>query len=228
MKIEKEIRFYFPENKLTELAKLLKSLYAYDYSYHEVTTMYDNPNPDLTFYSKEIDGRLRTRYSKLLESKIFGQTTGTKDAPESQCLVTWKRRLAGGLEGSIRREEEIEYSTPSDDFNSVTAIFEHVLGCKRVSSYERIRNFLSTDRVQVTCDEFPYGIMLELELKGDNLDEKDLFDEVLRLGLDADNASNLSCDDMYFKLCEENGLTPLADITFDDTSMPKIPTYSLN
>lgn len=222
MKIEKEIRFYFPDNELADIVKKLKSVYDYDYSYHEVTTMYDNPNPGLTFYSKEIDGRLRIRYSKLKESKEFGNPAETRNIPASQCLVTWKRRLPDGLKGAIRREEEIEYSTPANEFESLTAIFEDILKCKRVSSYERIRNFLSTDKIQVTCDQFPFGLMLEIELKGSDADEQDLFSEVERLGLQPKDASNLSCDDMYFKLCRQHGQSPLPDIAFDDKTMPKI------
>lgn len=62
MKIEKEIRYYFSNDKLPELANKLGKIYKYTHSYHEITTMYDNPNPDFTFYSKKIDGRLRLSY----------------------------------------------------------------------------------------------------------------------------------------------------------------------
>lgn len=98
---------------------------SYTHSYHEITTMYDNPNPELTFYSKEIDGRLRLRYSKKSDSSVFGQTLSNID--ESQCLVTWKRRIADNSGGSIRREEEVEYMVDAGEFESVKAIFEDVL-----------------------------------------------------------------------------------------------------
>lgn len=219
MKVEKEIRYYFSDSRLNEVATLLTKLGDYTHSYHEITTMYDNPNPALTFYSKEIDGRLRLRYSKKVDSSIFGQASSDVDV--SQCLVTWKRRIADNSGESIRREEEIEYMVDAGGFESVKAIFEDVLKCKRVSSYERIRNFIIANSVQVTCDQFPYGLMVEFELKG-GTDEQPLVDIIEKAGLNLSDASNLSCDDMYFQLCEEQGIAILPDISFADTTMPKM------
>lgn len=219
MKIEKEIRYYFSEETLPELIKKLKSLYKYTHSYHEVTTMYDNPNPDYTFYSKEIDGRLRLRCSKSVDAPLFGDKTGESEI--AQCLITWKRRLPNKMHEAIRKEEEIEYRTSFEEFDSVKSIFENVLKCRRVSSYERIRNFFIADGIHITCDQFPYGIMLELELESDS-DERALFDEINKLGLKSEDASNLSCDDKYFELCKNNGITQLDDIEFSDKTMPKI------
>jgi len=220
MKIEKEMRFYFSEKSLDEVAGKLRKNYKYLHSYYEITTMYDNPNPELTFYSKEIDGRLRLRCSRATTVSSFGEVS-SGDFDDSQCLVTWKRRIPTGRHGGIMREEEIEYKVTPEESESVKAIFEDVLKCKRVSSYERIRSFLSTDFVQITCDQFPYGLMIEFELKG-NLDEGILIEEIQKIGLDSSNASNMSCDDMYRELCLEQGVTLLSDIKFDDITMPKI------
>ena len=222
MKIEKEIRYYFSNKELPELVEKLKRFYVYEYSYHEVTTMYDNPNPELTFYSKEVDGRLRLRYSDIVGSEEFGSSHSEVSADKSKCLVTWKRRLPENKGEPIRREEEIEYTTPAGDFDAVRSILENVLQCKRISSYERIRNFLTAQNIQITCDQFPYGIMLELEMKDSQLGENMLIDEVERLGLKLEDASELSCDDMYFKLCKENGVEQLPDIAFVDETMPQI------
>lgn len=222
MKIEKEIRYYFSNEELPELVEKLKRFYTYEYSYHEVTTMYDNPNPEFTFYSKEVDGRLRLRYSDVVNSEVFGASPSEVNAEKSKCLITWKRRLPENKGEIIRREEEIEYTTPAEDFNAVRSILENVLQCKRISSYERIRNFLTTQNVQVTCDQFPYGVMLELEMKNSQSGEWVLIDEVERLGLKQEDASDLSCDDMYFKLCKEKGIKQLPDIAFADETMPQI------
>lgn len=222
MKVEKEVRYYFSHRDLPELVEKLKSFYKYERSYHEVTLMYDNPNPELTFYSKAVDGRLRLRYSKVVKSDDFGEALSGIVAEKSKCLVTWKRRLPENKGESIRREEEIEYATPAEGFDAVRSIFEDVLQCKRISSYERIRSFLTTPNIQVTCDQFPYGIMLELEMKNDHSGEQVLIDEVERLGLKLEDASDLSCDDMYFKLCQEKGIKQLPDIAFTDKTMPQI------
>lgn len=219
MKIEKEVRYYFSNSRLDEITTLLTNLGEYTHSYHEITTMYDNPNPELTFYSKEIDGRLRLRYSKKVDSSVFGKASN--DVDTSQCLVTWKRRIADNNDGAIRREEEVEYMVDASEFESVRSIFEDVLKCKRVSSYERVRNFILANSVQITCDQFPYGLMVEFELK-DGADEQQLINIIGKAGLNLDDASSLSCDDMYFQLCEEQGVAILPDISFADDTMPEI------
>lgn len=217
MKIEKEIRYYFSNTRLNELAVLLAKIGRYSHSYHEVTTMYDNPNPDLTFYSKDVDGRLRVRYSRKVSSPAFGRQS--KNVNTSRCLVTWKRRIAHTDNAAIRHEEEVEYSVDASEFGSVKSIFEDVLKCKKVSSYERIRSFLLTDSVQITCDQFPFGLMVEFELK-DEGDEQALIDTVKKANLDLSDSSKLSCDDMYFQLCREQGVAILPDISFADVTMP--------
>jgi len=220
MKIEKEVRYYFSNKFFSNVAKMIKKSYKYTHSYHEITTMYDNPNPDLTFYSKEIDGRLRLRYSKKTDEPMFGKSYDN-NIDQSQCLITWKRRIPSGREGAVRCEEEVEYMVDAKEFDSVKFIFEDVIKCKRVSSYERIRSFFSTDSIQITIDQFPFGIMVEFELK-DDADEKLMLDEIEKNGLSHRDASNLSCDDMYNKLCLEQYVTPLSDILFSDKTMPKI------
>lgn len=220
MKIEKEVRFFLSNDKLGDITKKLSNSYKYTHSYHEITTMYDNPNPELTFYSKAIDGRLRLRYSKKTDVITFGDVFDS-DIDNSLCLITWKRRIPEERDGAIISEEEIEYMVASDEFESVKSIFEDVLKCKRVSSYERIRSFLSTDSIQITCDQFPYGLMVEFELKGDS-NEQILLDEISKIGLATSDASSLSCDDMYHELCLEQSVSPLADISFNDLTMPKI------
>lgn len=63
--------------------------------------------------------------------------------------------------------------------------------------------------------------MVEFELK-DGAHEQSLVDIVEKAGLNLDDASSLSCDGMYFRLCEEQGVVILPDISFADTTMPKI------
>jgi hypothetical protein len=221
MAIEKEIRFYFSFEAAAEIAARLAREYKYLYSAHETTTMYDNPNPEFTFYSKAVDGRLRVRNCSIAKSKYFNARMSVP-VDAGKCLITWKRRLPlDDRTDAIRREEEIEYQTMDADFSNVVAIFEKVLKCKRVSSYERIRSFLSAQNIQVTFDEFPYGVMLEFELtKGD--DENALVSEIEKFGLSLSNASGLSCDDKYFELCELAGVTKQSDIKFNDKTMPVI------
>ncbi|HXH26355.1 MAG TPA: hypothetical protein VNG90_00505 [Candidatus Acidoferrum sp.] len=217
MKIEKEARFYFPHSELTQLIFRLKKLVEYSYSNHEVTIMYDNPNPDFSFYTPSIDGRLRLRHTHPIHDPRFGQSQPRKVG----CMVTWKRRLPNQQAPGIRHEEEIEFSVNSSEAAAVTALLENVLHCKRVSSYERRRHFFHCNHIEATLDEFPYGLMLEFELK-DTEDEVILMQTLADFGLDAKGSSSLSCDDKYFELCQKKSITIKPDIVFSDTTMPLI------
>lgn len=215
--METEIRFFFSEQKIDEIKSMLKK-YKYLFSALELTVMYDNPNPKMTFYNLDIDGRLRLRTSNVIKNSIFGNAS---EKIQSFCLLTWKRRLPSTKSGNIRREEEIECTIDPEDSENIKLILSSVLRCPRVSSYERIRHNFDSDCAKITCDQFPYGVMLEFELKS-GFSEEELAREVVSFGLQLDDSSKLSCDDMYFKLCNENKLLIKSDILFNDPSMPKI------
>jgi adenylate cyclase class IV len=216
MAIEKEMRFFFSGAEKLGLWRRLVGQFEYGKSFYEKTVMYDNPKPEFSFYSVGIDGRLRVR----LSSEV-GEDGMMKEGGERRCLVTWKRRIAEGREGSIRKEVEYEFRVDSDDAGNVVKVFEEVLRCPRVESYERIRHFFVGKGAVVTLDEFPFGLMLEFELKGSS-EDGDLFAMVEEFGLDESKASKDSCDDMYGQLCRENGISPLPDIVFGDGTMPRI------
>ncbi|MDR3063700.1 MAG: hypothetical protein LBU40_06140, partial [Methanobrevibacter sp.] len=94
---------------MSVVAKKLINKYNYLYSAHETTIMYDNPNKEFSFYSKEIDGRLRIRNSVLKKSKYFNLPMKEVD---EKCLITWKRRLPqDDRSNALRQEEEIEFDT---------------------------------------------------------------------------------------------------------------------
>jgi len=215
--METEVRFFFGENKLDDI-KIMFKKYEYLFSAMELTVMYDNPNPKLTFYNLEIDGRLRLRTSNVLETSAFGKSNCKN---KSFCLLTWKRRLPGTKIGDIRREEEIECSINPKEAKSIESILSDILKCPKISSYERIRHNFDSKFAKITCDQFPYGLMLEFELK-DGFSEDELISEVVSCGLKPADSSNLSCDDMYFKLCDKSKTKIKSDILFSDASMPKI------
>jgi len=216
--MEHEVRYYFSNSKLKELKDILGK-YIYQFSARELTVMYDNPNSKLTFYNQKVDGRLRLRTSKTLGRSEFG-AKNNKDQ-KSFCLLTWKRRLPENKVGNIRHEEEIECTINPDDSENIERILSCVLKCPRISSYERIRHNFDSKCSKITLDEFPYGLMLEFELKND-CDEADLILEVESCGLKLDDASNMSCDDKYFDLCRLNDIKTKSDILFSDSNMPEI------
>lgn len=98
IKIEKEIRFYFPADKLKSLKNKLKNI-DFCGSYYEITKMYNNPNPKYDFYSPSVDGRLRLRYSMPLKNKAKGVG-----------LISWKQRIPKHLKELIRKEKEVEFN----------------------------------------------------------------------------------------------------------------------
>ncbi|MDR2063626.1 MAG: hypothetical protein LBQ02_02430 [Candidatus Nomurabacteria bacterium] len=215
MAIEKEMRFFFSESKKRHLWQKLSEQFRYRNSFYEKTTMYDNPNPKLTFYSAKIDGRLRLRLSNEVAENGVEKSRG-----KNRCLVTWKQRLAMGRKGAIRKELEYEFNVNPEGAQNVIYILETVLCCPRIESYERIRHFFIGKDIEITLDEFPFGLMLEFELKK-STSEKKLLETVKKFGLNKNHASKNSCDDMYKQLCREHGIKPLPDIMFEDGTMPK-------
>ncbi|HUC96641.1 MAG TPA: hypothetical protein VMR16_03195, partial [Candidatus Saccharimonadales bacterium] len=171
------------------------------------------------FYDLKVDGRLRLRTSKIVDCSEFG--TNNAKGKKSSCLLTWKRRLPENKVGNIRHEEEIECTIDPDDSEKIEQILSRVLKCPRISSYERIRHNFDSKCSKITLDEFPFGLMLEFELKNDCL-EDDLILEIESCGLKLNDASNMSCDDKYFDLCRLKDMEPKSDILFSDLNMPKV------
>lgn len=208
IKIEKEIRFYFPKNKFNLLKNKLKNI-KFCGSYYEITKMYNNPNPKYDFYSPSVDGRLRLRHSISLEDKTKGIG-----------LVSWKQRIAKHSKELIRKEKEVEFTFDIKDIDSVKNIIENILQCPIVSSYERRRHYYSTSNFSITLDEFPFGLMLEFEFKKNNISNADINNSLKLFSLKIEEASSLSCDDMYKNLCLKNNKKNKSDILFSDKNMP--------
>lgn len=210
--IEIEARFFLPDKQIPIIRSKLVALPNTTFigNFHEETIMYDNPNPSFTFYTKEVDGRLRIRLIKILEQGDVTQ--------KNKILVSWNRRLHQDDVNS--HAEESEFELEYDTRDNLLYIFEKVLKCPRISSYERERALYTNTDVRYTVDKFPYGCMLEIEsLHGS---ESDIELAIQKLKLSSYERSALSCDDKYNELCKLSGITPKADILFSDTSMPSI------
>lgn len=217
MKIEKEIKFYFNSSKLEEVRSKLGAL-EYINTKYELTVNYDNPNAELSFYNKKVDGRLRLRTMKILDGCNMGN---------SSCLLSWKQRIPEYSSTDIRQEHEIECSIDGKEAQDMRAILEDVLQCKLMSSYERERSYYKNKNgtVEITLDKFPFGLMLEAELKDDNAGEKEISEVIKDLEFEDERPSVLSCDGMYKKLCNEQGKKIKNHILFSDNEMPK---YEIN
>lgn len=213
--IERELRYVLTSSQYDRLVNNL-SKYSLNRGYcvHETTAMYDNPNPELTFYSQRIDGRLRLRTCSAVSPRIL------KSAEERELtLLTWKQRLENNKE-DLRAEREIEISIDQSQTDSLIELIEGVLCRPRISSYERIRETILIDGIEVAVDEFPYGYVVELEIKDGSIhDLERVKDDVIPNG---SKISHLSCDDLYQLLCDNIGAEAKKDIRFADDDMPKI------
>jgi len=218
-KVEKEIRFLLTNSEYEVFktnAQKHAAMFKTGSAVLETTTMYDNPNPQYTFYSKEVDGRLRVRTARPGMADIFKSDTDTSTA-----MLTWKQRIPKYLGNMLCQETEIEAVMSADNMDAVVNILENVLRCPRVSAYERNRETFYTDGVEVASDTFPYGHVVEIEVKNGGTEEE-LYQVAEILGLNECTPSVKSCDDMYRWLCEQTGKKAKNDIMFEDSDMPTL------
>lgn len=199
--MEYEVRFYYPFSKLDELMDVLRksNLKESDRTY-EKTIQYDHSETKNSFYSKEIDGRFRLRISK--------------NTNKDKCKLSWKRRLKDTIEQSVNKEEEKEVRIDSDDFDNFVFIIEKVLNMKRIESYERYRTNFYNDEIEISLDEYPFGIALEIEAKGNNEIET-VEKYVNMLNLDIKESYRYSWDDKYEELCKKQNIEKLSDVLFE-------------
>ena len=208
--MEYEVRFYYPSSevnnlldKLSELKELEKKPRTY-----EKTVQYNHSDSKYDFYSKEIDGRFRLRLSKNIE--------------ESKCKLSWKRRLPNTTENLVNKEEEKEVRISYDDVDNFIFIIENVMHFKVVDSYERYRTIFTNEDVEISIDEYPFGIALEIENKSSTKNpEEVVMNYVSKLKLNIKDSYRLSWDDKYVELCKEQNKEIYNEVTFDK-DMPSI------
>jgi adenylate cyclase class IV len=204
--MEYEVRFYYPSSevnnlldKLSELKELEKKPRTY-----EKTVQYNHSDPRYDFYSKEIDGRFRLRLSKNIE--------------ESKCKLSWKRRLPNTTENLVNKEEEKEVRISYEDVDNFIFIIENVMHFKVVDSYERYRTIFTNEDVEISIDEYPFGIALEIENKSSTKNpEEVVMNYVSKLKLNIKDSYRLSWDDKYVEQNKEI----YNEVTFDK-DMPSI------
>ena len=208
--MEYEVRFYYPSSevnnlldKLSELKELEKKPRTY-----EKTIQYNHSDPRYDFYSKEIDGRFRLRLSKNIE--------------ESKCKLSWKRRLPNTTENLVNKEEDTEVRISYEDVDNFIFIIENVMHFKVVDSYEKYRTIFTNEDVEISIDEYPFGIALEIENKSSTKNpEEVVMNYASKLKLNIKDSYRLSWDDKYVELCKEQNKEIYNEVTFDK-DMPSI------
>ena len=208
--MEYEVRFYYPSSEINSLLDKLSELKELDRKprTYEKTVQYNHSDSRYDFYSKEIDGRFRLRLSKNIE--------------ESKCKLSWKRRLPNTTEDLVNKEEEKEVRISYEDVDNFTFIIENVMHFKVVDSYERYRTIFTNEDVEISIDEYPFGIALEIENKSSTKNpEEVVMNYVSKLKLNIKDSYRLSWDDKYAELCKKQNKEIYNEVTFDK-DMPSI------
>lgn len=208
--MEYEVRFYYESEELVNILKKLKKendLNEQPRTY-EKTIQYNHSDERFDFYSKEIDGRFRLRISS--------------NDIETKCKLSWKRRLKSTTESKVNKEEEKEVRINPNDIDNFIFIIINVMQFKIVESYERYRTVFDNDEIEISVDEYPFGICVEIENKSQTKNPEDIVKKwVNKIGLNINDAYRLSWDDKYLELCEEQGIERFNEVTFDKP-MPSI------
>lgn len=208
--MEYEVRFYYETGDLINILENLKkevSLKEQPRTY-EKTIQYNHCDERYNFYSQEIDGRFRVRISS--------------NDNETKCKLSWKRRLKNTTETDVNKEEEKEVRINATDINNFLFIVSNVMHFTTVESYERYRTIFENDEVEISVDEYPFGICVEIENKSITRNPENVVKEwVDRIGLNITEAYRLSWDDKYLELCVEQGIERFNEVTFDKP-MPSV------
>lgn len=208
--MEYEVRFYYENEELCNILDNLKresDLQEQSRTY-EKTIQYNHSDERFDFYSKEIDGRFRLRISS--------------NDNETKCKLSWKRRLKGTTETEVNKEEEKEVRINSNDIDNFLFIISNVMHFTTVESYERYRTVFENDEVEISVDEYPFGVCVEIENKSTTKNPEDVVKNwVNKIGFNINDAYRLSWDDKYLELCEEQGIEKFNEVTFD-RPMPSV------
>ena len=208
--MEYEVRFYYENEELNNILRNLKKesdLKEQPRTY-EKTIQYNHSDERFDFYSKEVDGRFRLR--------ISANESNTK------CKLSWKRRLKGTTETDVNKEEEKEVRINPNDIDNFLFIINNVMHFTTVESYERYRTVFENEEIEISVDEYPFGICVEVENKSTTKSPEDVVKKwVSKIGLNIGDAYRLSWDDKYLELCEEQGIERFNEVTFD-RPMPSV------
>ena len=122
----------------------------------------------------------------------------------------------------LTKEEEKEVRINPNDIDNFLFIISNVMHFTTVESYERYRTVFENDEVEISVDEYPFGVCVEIENKSITKNPEDVVKNwVNRIGFNINDAYRLSWDDKYLELCEEQGIERFNEVTFD-RPMPSV------
>lgn len=208
--MEYEVRFYYPSDMYDDLVDKLSNISDLQKGYrtYEKTMQFNHCDARYNFYSKEIDGRFRFRISSNDE--------------RNKAKLSWKRRLPTTTNSLVNKEEEVEVHILYDEVDNFLYLIENVMHFTLVESYERYRTVFINDDIEISVDEYPFGVALEIENKSKDKNPEDVILYYTNLlELDINRAYRLSWDDKYAELCKKEGKKIYKNVSFDK-DMPHI------
>lgn len=208
--MEYEVRFYYPSDMYDDLVDKLSNISDLQKGYrtYEKTMQFNHCDARYNFYSKEIDGRFRFRISSNDE--------------RNEAKLSWKRRLSTTTNSLVNKEEEVEVHILYDEVDNFLYLVENVMHFTLVESYERYRTVFINDDIEISVDEYPFGVALEIENKSKDKNPEDVILYYTNLlELDINRAYRLSWDDKYAELCKKEGKKIYKNVSFDK-DMPHV------
>ena len=140
----------------------------------------------------------------------------TKNNSSSKCKLSWKRRVKSTFSSDVNKEEEVELTIKHEEYENLMFIINNVLKMKSIESYERYRTTFTNNDVEISVDEYPFGIALEIENKSTDKNPEDVVKKWTELlGLNITDSYRLSWDDKYTELCKEQEIKQFNHVTFD-------------
>lgn len=214
--IESEVRYYYSLSEEQKIVDYLKTISDLEYKgkFYEKTIQYDHPNPEYSFYSKDVDARFRVRITQNNELK--------------KCMISYKQRMGKVSVDDVNTEKEVELSIVPEEYDNLVFLLENVLKLKLIESYERYRYVFSNVDVEIVVDVYPFALALEIENKSLDKDPKTVILYYLqKLGLALEDSYKLSWDDKYEELCLEQNVEKYNIVEFKK-KMPEYLNSSFN
>ncbi len=195
--MEYETKFYFSKEDLEKIVNILNGIP----DLHSNCRIYEK-----VIEYKSTEGKLRLKISH--------------NSLNNKCKLSWKNRLSNN--NGIKIEEEKNVRINPDDIDNMIYLLENVWHFESISSYERYRLIFENNDIEISVDEYPFGICLEIENKSiEKEPEKIIAYWIKRIGLDIASSDNKTRDEKYHELCQEQKIKVQKEVFFDK-KMPKI------
>ena len=197
--MEYDARFYYSKEELDKIIDRLNNISELhsNLRIYEKVIEYDNRNKKYHLDNNE-HLRIRISHNELI----------------NKCKLSWKKEVTN--KSGIKSIEEKKVKINYVDVDNLVYILDKVMHFKVSMCYERYRIIYENNDIEISVDEYPFGICIKVENKSiDRLPLNVINEWVDRLGLNRKDLENLNALDEYYKLCQEQNIKYYKEITFD-------------